>query len=148
MIKNMADLKNFVNERIAVALELTRDEIFKIVLHYCEEYYDEYLPNEYHRTYKLLHNCQKSEISKNGNEYSFWVGWNDNYLKFIYPGEDEVSGLWVLQEYNSGTHGTYLPFGKRGSNFWDLSITDIENQGGINNIFKKNCKLCGLNITN
>ena len=148
MIKNMADLKNFVNERVEVALELTRDEIFKIVLHYCEEYYDEYLPNEYERTYKLLNSCQKSEIMKNSNGYSFWVGWNDSYLKFIYSSEDDVSGLDVLHSYNSGLHGGFAPFGERGSNFWDLSITAIENQGGVSNIFKKNCKLCGLNITN
>ena len=158
-IQNMKDLKKVVNKYIIKALELTRDEIFEVVSRKVSDYYNEEvfeyeprdIPDFYQRTGNLMESLSATNITSNGNGYEFRVGQDDDYLTFRYPkgfGKSKyngITGLQVLQAFDSGTHG-YTVQGNH--NYWTEALDELGNEQGIIELFKKNCKRVGLNITN
>ena len=163
MIRNIKDLENMVNKYMVKALELTRDEVFEIISRKITDYYYEDVfsppdtsePDVYQRTGKLMESLTASHITKNGNGYEFTVGFDDEYLSFHYSGGfttkkygskyNGITGEQVLQALNTGTHGYTVP----GShNYWDEALMEIDQRGGIQNIFKRNMKKLGVPIMN
>ena len=158
-IQNMKDLEKVVNKYIIKALELTRDEIFEVVSRKVSDYYNEEvfeheprdIPDFYQRTGNLMESLSATHITSNGNGYEFRVGWDDDYLTFRYPkgfGKSKyngITGLQVLQAFDSGTHG-YTVSGSH--NYFQEALDELGGESGIINRFKTNCKRVGLNITN
>ena len=158
-IQNMKDLEKVVNKYIIKALELTRDEIFEVVSRKVSDYYNEEvfeheprdMPDFYQRTGNLMESLSATHITSNGNGYEFRVGWDSEYLQFRYPkgfGKSKyngITGLQVLQAFNSGTHG-YTVSGSH--NYFQEALDELGGESGIINRFKTNCKRVGLNITN
>ena len=158
-IQNMKDLENVVNKYIIKALELTRDEIFEVVSRKVSDYYNEEvfeheprdIPDSYQRTGNLMESLSATHITSNGNGYEFRVGWDSEYLQFHYPkgfGKSKyngITGLQVLQAFDSGTHG-YTVSGSH--NYFQEALDELGGESGIINRFKTNCKRVGLNITN
>lgn len=161
VIKSMIDLTKILESRIIKALELTRDEIFEVVSRKVFDYYeepvfnspDEREPDYYSRTYKLMESLTGSNVIKHDDTYEFTVGWDDDYLTFKYSGGfvprnsngryNGITGLQVLQSFNSGTHG-YTVDGSH--NYWDEAINELGGKNGIKNKFKSNLKKCGVPI--
>lgn len=158
-INNMKDLEKVVNKYIIKALELTRNEIFEVVSRKVFDYYNEEvfehdprdIPDFYQRTGNLMESLSATHITSNGNGYEFRVGWDDDYLTFRYPkgfGKSKyngITGLQVLQAFDSGTHG-YTVSGPH--NYFQEALDELGGESGIINRFKTNCKRVGLNITN
>ena len=158
-IQNMKDLEKVVNKYIIKALELTRDEIFEVVSRKVSDDYNEAvfeheprdIPDFYQRTGNLMESLSATHITSNGNGYEFRVGWDSEYLQFRYQkgfGKSKYNGitcLQVLQAFDSGTHG-YTVQGDH--NYWTEALDELGNEQGIIELFKKNCKRVGLNITN
>lgn len=158
-IHNMKELENVVNKYIIKALELTRDEIFEVVSRKVSDYYNEEvfaherydIPDFYQRTGNLMESLSATHITSNGNGYEFRVGWDSEYLQFRYPkgfGKSKyngITGLQVLQAFDSGTHGYTV---KGSHNYFQEALDELGNEKGIIELFKKNCKRVGLNITN
>ena len=158
-IHNMKELEKVVNKYIIKALELTRDEIFEVVSRKVSDYYNEEvfeheprdIPDFYQRTGNLMESLSATHITSNGNGYEFRVGWDSEYLQFRYSkgfGKSKyngITGLQVLQAFDSGTHG-YTVQGDH--NYWTEALDELGNEQGIIELFKKNCKRVGLNITN
>ncbi len=161
-ITNIKDLGNMVNQYIVKAMELTRDKIFEVVSRKVSDYYHEDVfahapadvPDYYQRTGNLMESLTASNIIKNGNMFEFCVGWDDEYLTFRYPGgfvkkgsrgkDNHITGLQVLQAFNSGTHG-YTVQGSH--NYFDEAIKEINTQyGSITDLFKLYCKKIGMPI--
>ena len=158
-IQNMKDLEKVVNKYIIKALELTRDEIFEVVSRKVSDYYNEEvfeheprdIPDFYQRTGNLMESLSATNITSNGNGYEFRVGWDSEYLQFNYPkgfGKSKyngITGLQVLQAFDSGTHG-YTVQGNH--NYWTEVFEELNSKyGSIVNLFKENCKKVGLPIT-
>ena len=158
-IHNMKELEKVVNKYIIKALELTRDEIFEVVSRKVSDYYNEEvfehepkdIPDFYQRTGNLMESLSATNITSNGNGYEFRVGWDSEYLQFHYPkgfGKSKyngITGLQVLQAFDSGTHG-YTVSGSH--NYFQEALDELGGESGIINRFKTNCKRVGLNITN
>ena len=163
MIRNINDLQKTLDSYIEKALKLTEDKIFEVVSQKVIEYYNEPVfdnpddpttPVYYNRTGKMLEELTASHISKQGNDYSFTVGWDNEYLNFSYKkgfitahygnSHNGITGLQVLQAMNNETHG-YTVEGTH--SFWNEAIDEINNKyGNITNLFKQNCKMVGLSI--
>ena len=93
-------------------------------------------------------------VSSNGN-YSFNVGFDDDYLTFRYNGGfttrrygskyNRATGLDVLNWFNSSSHGGTVD----GSHdYWDEAIGELGGSTGLVELFKRNCKKVGLPIIN
>lgn len=161
MIKDIKDLSKQVNKLLEKAMKLTRDIIYNIVLDKVEDYYEEVVfdgfaePSDYGRTHKLVTNLKSSPIKFDGN-FSFTVGWEDDYLEYRYSGWEkqygrgksgvnQATGEDVLRYFNSGRHGGNAFRGEH--NYWDEVFEELDDKyGGISNLFKQNCKKVGLPI--
>ena len=158
IIQNIKDLDKVFEPYLEKAMILTRDEIFEVVSRKVLDYYNEPVfqhdptdvPDYYQRTGSLMESLTATHISKSGNVMEFRVGWDDDYLTFRYPkgfGKSKyngITGLQVLQAFNSGTHG-YTVDGEH--NYWDEALDELGGEQGIINRFKANCKKVGLPIT-
>lgn len=162
IIQNIKDLDKVFEPYLEKAMLLTRDEIFEVVSRKVSDYYNEPVfsdpdptePNYYSRTGQLMESLTATHITKSGNAMEFRVGWDDDYLTFRYPrgfttkkyGDkyNGITGLQVLQAFNSGTHG-YTVDGEH--NYWDEALAELGGEQGIINRFKANCKKVGLPIT-
>jgi len=147
----MKDLENMVNKYIVKAMELTRDEIYEVILIKVSKYYNEDVlehPStdviDYNKKRgNPLESLSASHITRNGNAFEFQVKWDDDYLTFRYPGGYVRSGsngkynaITELQAFNSGTH-----------NYFNEVIDEINTHyGSIMGLFKQNCKKVGLPI--
>ena len=98
-----------------------------------------------------MESLSATHITQNGNLFEFRVGWDEEYLTFRYPkgfGKSKyngITGLQVLQAFDSGTHG-YTVSGSH--NYFQEALDELGGESGIINRFKTNCKRVGLNITN
>ena len=163
MINNINQLEKYIQPLIEQALKLTEDKIFEIVSQKIVDYYNEPVfknpsdpsePMYYNRTGRLLEELTASHIEKHGNEYSFTIGWNSEYLQFKYPSGfvtkkygnvyNNVTGLDILNWINSSSHGGTVD----GSHdYWDVALMEIQSlYGGVANLFKQNCKHVGIPI--
>lgn len=158
IIQNIKDLDKVFEPYLEKAMILTRDEIFEVVSRKVSDYYNEPVfqhdptdvPDYYQRTGNLMESLTATHISKSGNYMEFRVGWDDDYLTFRYPkgfGKSKyngITGLQVLQAFDSGTHG-YTVIGSH--NYFQEALDELGGELGIINRFKANCKKVGLPIT-
>ena len=159
VVQNRRELGEVVNTCIIKALGLTRDEIFEVVSRKVSDSYNAEvfeheprdIPDFYQRTGNLMESLSATHITSNGSGYEFRVGWDSEYLQFHYPkgfGKSKyngITGLQVLQAFDSGTHG-YTVSGSH--NYFQEALDELGGESGIINRFKTNCKRVGLNITN
>ena len=144
IIKSMNDLSKIFESRIQKALEMTQNEIWETVQEHIDEYYSEYKPNRYIRTFKFqTESLIKTKIIKDGNKLSCTVEIDPEYLHYTYPG-GYVTGLGVAQLANQHSHGGIYDddFGC----FWDDAMEELGMEPGILYITKKNLMKCGVPI--
>lgn len=154
-ITSIAQLKQEIEIRIKKAMEMTRDEIYNVVLTNVYRYYDEYDPITYSRTDNLLDSFIEADrdVKAVDGGFSFKIGWEDDYLEFVYPDtfrprtRSKPTGLQVLEMFNGEYHGANCPHsilkGENNSK-WDKSIAELGGIEGISNILEKNLAKVGL----
>ena len=142
VIKSMNDLTKILESRIQQALKITQQEIFETIQRYINDYYHEYTPELYQRTWKLLNSLIKTEIIKVDNGFSCNVQIDKNYLSYKYKGG--ATGLDVTTYANQHSHGGVYDddFGQ----FWNDAMGELGLELGIKSIMKKNLKKCGISI--
>lgn len=142
MAKNLKELNEILKNYIGAALILTQWDIREILEKKVEEYYDEYQPVLYERTWKLRNSLQCSNIKFEKKGVSCTVGWDNYYIAMRYTGG--ATGEQVLYWFNDKSHGGRVQGEHK---FWDEAIEEInEIYGGIPNLFKRNCKKAGIPI--
>lgn len=159
--RNYNEFEKFFNSKLQKAMELTRDEVFEVVSSKVSDYYNEDVfatpptdvPDYYERTGILMESLSGGRVIKQGNGYSFTVGFDDDYLEFRYSGGfttrrygskyNTITGEQVLQAFNSGTHG-YTVQGSH--NYWDEALSEISSRGGLDGILKRNLIKLGVPI--
>lgn len=142
VIKSMNDLTKIIESRAQQALKMTQQEIFEVIQEHITEYYHEFTPAMYHRTWTFLNSLIKTDIMKSGNTLSCTVEIDKNYLSYRYEGD--VTGLEVSMLANEHSHGGVYndDFGC----FWDDSMQDLGMEPGILTIMKRNLRKCGVPV--
>lgn len=144
LIKSMNDLKKMLELRIQKALEMTQNEIWETIQSHIDDYYTEYKPSRYIRTFEFkLHSLIKTNIINNGGKLSCTVEIDPEYLHYTYPG-DYMTGLGVAKLANQHSHGGIYDddFGC----FWDDAMEELGMEPGILYIAKKNLQKCGVPV--
>jgi len=100
--KNMAELEKMLLEQCRQACEFAANEVYESINYFLNQYYSEWSPSSYQRSYDLLHSAFKTTIKKVGNGYQAVVGIDyeslDNYR--------DTSGFQVVKWANTkGIHG-------------------------------------------
>lgn len=155
VIRSMADLQRILQGRLALALQMSQQEIYKVIQSHIAQYYEEKvfngssIPKMYERTYQFFNGLIKTGISISGNTVSCEVKMNEG-LSY------KQSALTVLNMINSGAHadpglnsGDYQTprYIGAGSHFWDDAINELGGESGIYKIIVNNCKKVGLPIS-
>lgn len=154
MIKDFNELKVKIDKCIVAALEQTRRAVGEVLLEKTADYYDEYDPRVYNRTFTLLdslaseskYSLDKGKVTKTKDGYEFKIGWDDTYLNFHYK---QATGRMVLEWLDDKSHGGWL-YDNNGDRFehkfFTEAIQELGGEVGVKNLFKQNCKKVGLPI--
>lgn len=141
-IKSMNDLTRIVELRIQKALKMTQQEIFEVIQRHITDYYKEYAPYTYQRTWKFLNCLIKTETIKSAIGISCSVEIDKDYLSYKYDGG--VTGLEIAAYANRQSHGGIYDddFGQ----FWDDAMEELGLELGIKRLMQSNLKKCGIQV--
>lgn len=116
-----------------------QEEVYKIIQKFLYDYYNDFTPELYERTYQLLGSLVKSRITSNGNGYRAEVYFDLDklhYAKYGWQDGRPPSGEEVFEAAKQGLHGAigdagggyrfrYLD-GNTGVNTWGDPIRELD----------------------
>lgn len=147
IFKNEAQLKSFILSKCGNAVANAEKKIHQIIDNCLNEYYGEFSPNEYIRTYQLLHSLVKSGVKSTGNGFEAEVYFDEGALSYqtgvVLTQHGTGYATWgagkVLDTAMHGSHGGY----ESGTAIWDKSKTII---GDIYKLLKQELIAQGIPI--
>lgn len=147
-ITTQAMLEGKVLEKyVATAVKSARNNLYKTIQSYVVEYYKEYTPSAYERTWKFLNSLIKTDVKINGNEIECYVRLDEAYLNYKYPisasYRQAVSGKDVATWANMGLHGGYT---EGDVNFWDDALAEYGLSYGFMSDLKTYLQKAGFKI--
>lgn len=118
--KNEAQLKSFLLAKCKNALIKTQEQVYQIIDRFVKEFYADYSPEVYERTYQLYRSLVKSDIVSTGGGYRAYVYFDLDSLDYIYGARP--SGEQVMAAAAEGWHGAdglLVKSGDTGVNIWN-----------------------------
>lgn len=103
MFKNEAQLKEFLLAKCKNALIKSQEQVYQIIDRFVKEFYAEFSPEMYERTYQLYCSLVKSEIVQTGNGYEAQVYFDLDSLDYVTGAKP--SGEQVVNAAAYGGHG-------------------------------------------
>lgn len=135
VFKNEKQLKEFLLKKCKNALIKSQEQVYQIIDRFVKEFYAEFSPEVYERTYQLYRSLVKSDIQFTGNGYQAYVYFDLGSIDYVTG--SKPSGEQVMQAAEWGRHGA---MGLAVADFKGTSIwhepSDILNAEAIN-ILKK-----------
>lgn len=127
IIKNEAQLKQVLLAKCKNALIKSQEQVYQIIDRFVKEFYAEFSPEMYERTYQLYRSLVKSDIIKTENGYEAKVYFDFGSL--VYTTGSSPSGEQVMSAAAKGGHGAeglYVIHG--GTGIWNepKQILDAE----------------------
>lgn len=142
---SMDELKNYILTHSQVAVEKARDKVAMVINHFLTQYYKEFEPDVYIRTYQLLCSLIRSDVKFINNgwvaevyfdldalDYSTrivppqfsWASSNNTFHRENWTKENDE---WVLETAMTGSypHGDYA----KGTAIWTESIKVLKKDG-------------------
>lgn len=99
--KSMIDLEKFMLDHCKQLCEYAANEVYEAINYFLDQYYSEWKPATYQRTYEFLHSAFKTDIKKVGNGYEIEVGIDYESLDDY----ENATGFEVVSYANQGLHG-------------------------------------------
>lgn len=135
VFKNEAQLKSFLLSKCQNALIKAQEQVYQIIDRFVKEFYAEFSPEMYERTYQLYRSLVKSDIVSTGNGYKAEVYFDISSLDYVTG--SRPSGEQVMGAAEWGRHGAMglavVDF--KGTSIWHEPL-EILNAEAIN-ILKK-----------
>ena len=101
--KSEKELKDFLLKKCRSALIKSQEQVYQIIDRFVKEFYAEYSPEVYQRTYQLYRSLVKSDITPSGNGYKAQVYFDLSSLDYV-TGE-RPTGEQVMEAAKQGWHG-------------------------------------------
>lgn len=96
------ELEHYIAEQCKQLCEFAANEVYEAISYFLAQYYDEWSPSSYQRSYDLLHSAFKTEVKKNGKGYYVEVGIDYESLNNY----EDATGWEVVNWSNQGLHGS------------------------------------------
>ena len=103
VFKNEAQLKNFLLAKCKNALIKTQEQVYQIIDRFVKQFYAEFSPEMYERTYQLYSSLVKSDIIPDGNGYKVEVYFDLGSIGYVTG--SKPSGEQVMKAADFGRHG-------------------------------------------
>lgn len=151
-------LKNYILSRSQVAIKMAQERIFKIIEDFLLQYYEEFEPEVYVRTYQLLCSLVKTDVKQTANgwvaeiyydldslNYAMrivpsqfsWASPHNTYHRQDWTHENDIA-VFKMAAY--GSHGGYTS----GTAVWDDPMRIIKQEGF--NILKQSLINAGIPV--
>lgn len=114
VFKTTDELKNYILSRSELAVQETKEKVFKIIFNVVAQYYNEFQPEYYQRTLQLLFSLVDTDARKQGNgfvaEVYFDVDSIDYQIGKLNRGcSDDWDDEKIINEIMiGGSHGGYI----------------------------------------
>ena len=133
IIKNETQLKQILLAKCKNALIKTQEQVYQIINRFVKEFYAEYSPEMYERTYQLYRSLVKSEIIPTGNGYEAYVYFDLSSIDYV-TGRNP-SGEQVMQAADYGRNGAMglAVADFKGTSIWYESL-NVLNAEAINTL--------------
>lgn len=142
VFKNKKELERFLLKKCRLVLLKAQEEVYKILKDFLRQYYMDYDPISYERTYQLLQSLVQSRIVSDGKGYKAEVYFDLDKLQYYKPawqGGKPPSGEQVFEAAKQGLHGAigdagsgwknweyHYEFGRTGVNIWSDPIRELD----------------------
>lgn len=103
VFKNEKELERFIMRQSRLALLKAQDKVYSIIKKFVRQFYSEYDPIVYDRTYQLLQSLVQSRIVPNGKGYKAEIYFDVDGLR--YTTGAKPSGEQVMKAAAQGAHG-------------------------------------------
>lgn len=134
IINSPSELQNQIMSRMKTAIIKMENEIHKVIDKFLHQYYSEYNPSVYERTYQLLHSLVKSEIIPNGTGYECHVYFDLEKIDYSYKyingkryknNTNAIGGTEgiVKLAMESHTHGGFIA--SENTAIWNESMVEL-----------------------
>lgn len=135
VFKNEEQLKSFLLQKCKNALIKSQEQVYQIINRFVKEFYAEYNPEMYERTYRLFSSLVKSDIIQTGSGYEAQVYFDLSSLDYVTGARP--SGEQVMGAAEWGRHGAMglAVADFKGTSIWHEPL-EILNAQAIN-ILKK-----------
>ena len=159
MIKNIKQLEAQLGLHMKSAMVIAQSKVHQCINSFIKEYYAEYDPIQYERTYSFFNSLVKSDIKCSGKECycSVYIDMDmmDYYRHSSYDVVDMINrGFHADTSMNGGSRlqGGYTsnPYSAKrdikGTRFWDEGLSEIQKTNLILDTFIKYMKSKGLRV--
>lgn len=144
LIHNSKELKLSLLPKIKQAVQQTQMQIYDIIDKVLMDYYNDYSPEQYHRTYQLLRSLVRSNIEETSNGYkaSVYFDYQKLHYKSSWSGKKtmENAGKKGIRGYKGKNHS--IPI--RSPKIWLDPKTEID--GKVIKMLIVNLKAVGIPI--
>lgn len=103
VFKNEKQLEAFILKKSRLALMKAQDKVYSIIQNFVRQFYNEYSPELYDRTYQLLRSLVQSRIVSDGKGYKAEIYFNIDGLR--YATGAKPTGEQVMEAASQGAHG-------------------------------------------
>lgn len=151
--KNEAQLKKFLLEKCAKAVEATKKKVHEELAGNLNQFYTEFKPEEYIRTGELFNALDATDVKRSGNQHmsraEAEVGFNTPKYQHgwvrLQSGDYDWSS-WSDEQVLDVVMAGELPHGgyEDGTVIWTESMNGLGGRKGIENLLKQEIKKQGL----
>ena len=135
---SLDSLKSYILSKSQGALQMAVEQVYQIIDRFVKEYYSEYSPEVYERTYQLYRSLVKSDVVSTGNGWKAYVYFDIDQLDYAMKrvnGRNIPNSGWseekTLSAAAHGSHGGYTS----GTAIWDDSLPIVNKE--IVNILRR-----------
>ena len=135
VFKNESELKAFILKKCRNALAKSQEQVYQIIDRFVKEFYAEFTPEMYERTYQLYRSLVKSEVVRTRNGYEAQVYFDLSSLDYVTGARP--SGEQVMGAAEFGRHGAMglATADFKGTSVWHEPLAILDAQAI--NILKK-----------
>ena len=140
---NFIDLFKAMQSVTEKALDETADYIHNLIQDFVNQWYADYDPTQYQRTFQLLNCVTRTHIRKIGDKRKVYIYLDTAQLNY----NTDTQG--VLEAANNGLHGSiynHFEDGNTHYRLWSDGVQEIENNELLFKAFEDFMKQHGINI--
>lgn len=100
---SIEELKQYILSHSQNALQKATEQVYQIINRFVKEFYAEYSPSMYDRTYQLYQSLVKTDVEVSGNGCTAYVYFD--FSSLVYMTGSQPSGSQVMNAAAYGGHG-------------------------------------------
>lgn len=144
LISNANELNNMLKKVAMEAMNQVREQVSDCIDKFIKQYYEEYTPEQYFRTYQFFDSLVVPSVKANGNTLTCEIYLDPGSMNY-----KNASGQAVLEMIDHGYHAMRrmgAPYDIPGTAVWSESVSYIEKYDLVIGIFKKYLESQGFTV--